>query len=122
MLRFVNVCLVIAVAAGACGLYVLKTDTRRLEAFVQSQERTRDRLVDDIAVLKAERAHLSRPERLEVAARALGLQPLDAKQLIRLDELKFQLDLQRVSPPRDQPTLPWTTPAGRVAAPTASAP
>jgi cell division protein FtsL len=87
MLRFVNFCLAAAVLVGACGLYVLKTDTRRLETFVQSQERMRDRLVDDVAVLRAERAHLARPDRLEQVARSLGLRPLDDRQLIRFDDI-----------------------------------
>jgi cell division protein FtsL len=87
MLRLVNVCLALAVLVSAIGLYAVKTDTRRLEAQVQTQERTHDRLIDDIAVLKAERAHLARPERLELFARQLGLRPLDERQLIRFDDL-----------------------------------
>ena len=58
MLRIANTILAVAVMAGAAGLYVVKTDTRRLEAHVHAQERTHERLVEDIAVLRAERAHL----------------------------------------------------------------
>jgi cell division protein FtsL len=87
MLRLVNMSLALAALSGAIGLYAVKTDTRRLEAQVQSQERLHERLVDDIAVLKAERAHLARPDRLEQFARQIGLRPLEERQLIRLDDI-----------------------------------
>ena len=87
MLRIANTILAVAVMAGAAGLYVVKTDTRRLEAHVHAQERTHERLVEDIAVLRAERAHLARPERLEKFARQIGLRPLHERQLIRLDDV-----------------------------------
>lgn len=61
--------------SGAVLLYALNNETRALEARVQVQERQAARLRSDIAVLKAERAHLARPERMEPAARAIGLQP-----------------------------------------------
>jgi cell division protein FtsL len=100
MLRVVNLILASAAVIGAAGLYAIKTDTRRLELHVQSQERTYDRLVDDIAVLRAERAHLARPSRLEAFARQLGMQPLQERQLIRLDVLRAQLDGVPPSPVR----------------------
>ena len=56
-------------------LYGLSYDTRFAEARVQSAERTAERLRGDIAILKAERAHLSRPDRIEPMARAQGLRP-----------------------------------------------
>jgi cell division protein FtsL len=64
-------------------LYGLNYDTRRLEARVQTQERLADKARSDIAVLKADRAHLARPERIEPLARGLGLQPPTEKQLAR---------------------------------------
>lgn len=59
--------------ASAFLLYGLNYETRRLEAGVQAQERSADAMRSDIAVLKAERAHLARPERIEGIARGLGL-------------------------------------------------
>lgn len=100
MLRIVNAILAVAVMAGAAGLYAVKTDTRRLEAHVQAQERTHERLVEDIAVLRAERAHLARPERLEKFARQIGMQPLQERQLIRLDALTSPLGPDGALPPR----------------------
>ncbi len=62
-------------------LYGFNYDTRRLEARVQAQERLAEEARSDIAVLKADRAHLARPERIEPLARAMGLQPPTEKQL-----------------------------------------
>jgi len=56
-------------------LYASNNETRSLEGLVQAQERKAGALRSDIAVLKAERAHLARPDRIEPAARALGLEP-----------------------------------------------
>ncbi len=56
-------------------LYGLNYETRRLEASVQSMERAADKARRDIAVLKAERGHLSRPERIDGLARQQGLAP-----------------------------------------------
>jgi cell division protein FtsL len=61
-------------------LYGLNYDTRLIEQRVQAAERAADRARSDIAVLRAERAHLARPERIEPLARAQGLQPALASQ------------------------------------------
>lgn len=61
--------------SGAVLLYALNNETRSLESRVQAQEREVGTLRSDIAVLKAERAHMARPERIEPAARAIGLEP-----------------------------------------------
>ncbi|HEX2840010.1 cell division protein FtsL [Hyphomicrobium sp.] len=63
-------------------LYGLSYDTKQLEARVAAQERKADIARSDIAVLKAERAHLGRPDRIEPLARAQGLVPLTDKQLV----------------------------------------
>ena len=62
-------------------LYGLSYDTRQLEARVAAEERKADIARSDIAVLKAERAHLGRPDRIEPLARAQGLAPLTDKQI-----------------------------------------
>ncbi len=56
-------------------LYSLNYETRRLEANVQAKEQSANRARSDIAVLKAEKSHLSRPDRIDAIARAQGLQP-----------------------------------------------
>ena len=65
-------------------LYGLSYDTRQLEARVAAEERQADKARSDIAVLKAERAHLARPGRIEPLARAQGLAPLADGQLFDL--------------------------------------
>ncbi len=61
-------------------LYGLSYETRQLEARVAQQQRTADQARSDISVLKAERAHLARPSRIEPLARAQGLGPLTETQ------------------------------------------
>lgn len=64
----------------AVALYAINTDTRQLEADVARQEDALEKARQDIAVMRAEAAHLSRPERIAPAARALGLRPADPGQ------------------------------------------
>lgn len=73
--------------ASAYFLYSESVATRRLEARVQQFERLRERLESEIAVLKAERAYLSRPGRIEPAARALGMRPPVAGDYVELSAL-----------------------------------
>lgn len=56
-------------------LYALNTETRQLEERVQARERMLASAKSDVAVLKAERAHLARPDRIEPHARAAGFVP-----------------------------------------------
>jgi cell division protein FtsL len=67
--------------ASAFVLYSSNYDTRQLEARVEQQERAIEKTRGDIAVLKAERAHLARPGRIEPLARSLGLGPATEQQL-----------------------------------------
>ncbi|MCB1529043.1 MAG: cell division protein FtsL [Hyphomicrobiaceae bacterium] len=66
--------------ASAVLLYALNNDTRSLEKRAQAQQRDVSTLRSDVAVLKAERAHLARPDRIEPLARALGLVPVRPSQ------------------------------------------
>ncbi len=72
--------------SSACSLYGLNYDTRRIEARVHGQERTLEKAEADIAVLKAERAYLGRPERIDALARAQGLAPVKESQYLRVGE------------------------------------
>ena len=81
-----------AIAVGlslACAflLYSVSYDARRLDLTVQSQERRIERLRSDIAVLKAELAFLSRPERIEPLARTMGFVPAAGGQYEDLQSL-----------------------------------
>jgi cell division protein FtsL len=83
--RAVNWVLMLATLAAAFALYAIKNDTRRLETRVHAKERALERAQNDVTILKAERAHLARPARLEVLARAIGMAPVTADQYLRLD-------------------------------------
>jgi cell division protein FtsL len=85
MLHRVNWALMLATLTSAFALYAVKYDTRRLEARVQTQERSLEKAESDVTILVAERAHLARPERLEPLARLIGLTPIAATQYLRLD-------------------------------------
>jgi cell division protein FtsL len=84
MHRTVNLFLLMAALASAVALYLLKYDTRRMEAHVRGLERSIETLETDIARLKTEHARLARPDRIEPMARALGLAPIGPRQYVRL--------------------------------------
>jgi len=91
-MRLLNVTAFFFAIASALLLYGLNYDTRRLEAEVQVKEQLADRARDDIAVLKAERGALARPDRIDAIARQLGLSPprvdqfVDGREVSALDE------------------------------------
>jgi cell division protein FtsL len=74
-MRLLNVTAFFFAIASALLLYGLNYETRRLEAEVQTKERVAERERDDIAVLKAERGTLARPDRIDALARQIGLAP-----------------------------------------------
>ncbi len=80
-MRVVSTLAVLVALASAFFLYALSYDTRRLEAELAARERAADQARSDIATLKAERAYLARPERIEPLARGLGLRPVSERQL-----------------------------------------
>ncbi|MEQ1612546.1 MAG: cell division protein FtsL [Hyphomicrobiaceae bacterium] len=77
----------IAAFVAALALYVIAHDTRRLEVRVQAMERATERAEADIAAARAELSHLSRPERIEPLARAMGLGPPTRQQFVTTDRL-----------------------------------
>lgn len=81
-MRVLNIVAVFLGLASAFLLYGLNYDTRMIEGRLQTREREAERARADIAVLRAERAHLARPERIEPIARGLGLEPLGARHLL----------------------------------------
>jgi cell division protein FtsL len=85
-MRIVILAALILTIASAFVLYSSNYDTRQLEARVLEQERTIEKARSDISVLKAERAHLGRPERIEPLARSLGLGPASEQQLAATPE------------------------------------
>ena len=80
MFRFATVSTVLLAVASAFVLYAISYETRRLELHVNAQLRTVEKTGLDIAVLRAERAYLARPNRIEALARKIGLAPIEPRQ------------------------------------------
>ena len=85
MLRMLSIAAAGLTLICAVVLYAVAYDTRRLEQAVQARERLAESLSGEIAVLRAERAFLARPERIEAAARTLGLTPARGEQYVGAD-------------------------------------
>lgn len=88
MLRISSAVAIALALACAFVLYTVSYDTRELDHSVQAQERRIERLRSDIAVLRAERAYLSRPDRIEPLARAAGFVPAAGQQYLELKALQ----------------------------------
>lgn len=86
MRRWLEAGTLMAALGSAFVFYLIDYDARRIAADVQAKERQSERAEADIAVLKAERAYLARPERIEPAARARGMQPPGIGSHVRLPE------------------------------------
>lgn len=84
MVRLLAILAGLATILAATALHGLKHDTRRLESGVQAIERAIEKAESDIAALKAERAWLGRPERIDKLAREQGLEPIRPEQYGRL--------------------------------------
>jgi cell division protein FtsL len=90
MLRASTVIAIALTLACAFALYAINYDTRRLEQRVQARERAAATVAAQVAVLKAERAYLARPDRIEPLAKALGMQPVTERQYVRLEDLPLR--------------------------------
>jgi cell division protein FtsL len=79
----------------AFGLYVISYNTREITETNQRMEKAIDTLTRDIAILRAERSYLMRPERIEPLARKLGMAPAAGEQFISPRELQTSLQRQK---------------------------
>jgi cell division protein FtsL len=97
MLRFVNICLVLALVALAYVIYEVKYEARALDAEIALLKKDIEIERDGVAVLRAEWSLLNRPERIErLAEKYLKLAPARPSQLVTLATLKDS-DLERSS-------------------------
>jgi cell division protein FtsL len=88
MLRFVNICLVLALVALAYVIYQVKYEARALDEEIAALNREIDSERDSLAVLRAEWSLLNRPERIErLAEKYLKLGPIQPRQLVTLDSV-----------------------------------
>jgi cell division protein FtsL len=78
---------VLLALGSAFALYGIDYATRRLEARVIGLERAASAAEAQITALRAERAHLARPERIEPLARARGMAPPNARQFVTIEQL-----------------------------------
>ena len=86
MLRFVNICLGLALVALAYVNYQVKYESRGIDEDIVSLNKKIEDERDAIAVLRAEWSLLNRPERLErLAQKHLKLGDAQPRQLLTLD-------------------------------------
>ena len=98
MLRFINICLVLGLAALAYVIYQVKYDARALDEQIVDLNKKIEGERDGIALLRAEWSLLNRPERIErLAAKYLKLAPAQPRQLVTLDSLADR-DFERPRP------------------------
>jgi cell division protein FtsL len=86
MLRFINICLVLALVALAYVIYEGKYEARALDEDIGGLRKDSETERDAVAVLRAEWSLLNRPERIErLAEKHLKLAPARPQQLVTLD-------------------------------------
>jgi cell division protein FtsL len=72
-------------------LYAVSHQTRQIAVNNVLKERQIQKLSRDIAILRAERAFLMRPERIEPLARKLGMRPVRGRQFMLRSELQTHI-------------------------------
>src|SRR5262245_50281318 len=86
MLRFINICLVVALVALAYVIYEGKYEARALDEDIGGLRKDIETERDAVAVLRAEWSLLNRPERIErLAQKHLKLAPARPQRLVTLD-------------------------------------
>jgi cell division protein FtsL len=125
MLRFVNVCLVLALVALAYVIYQVKYEARALDEEIVSLGKQVDQERDALAVLRAEWSLLNRPERIErLAQKYLKLAPTQPRQLVTVDTVsdrdfdrsRFEITAVATSPRATaQATKPAVKPGAAIA-------
>jgi cell division protein FtsL len=81
MLRFFMFGAIVLALASAFFLYAINYSTRRISIDVAEKQKHKAKLISRISVLKAERAYLSRAERIGPAALRLGMHPAVGSQI-----------------------------------------
>ena len=95
MLRFVNICFVLALVALAYLIYQVKYESRALDQDLAGLRKSIEAERDAVSVLRAEWSLLNRPERIErLAKKHLKLGPARADQLLTLDTVS-ESDFER---------------------------
>ena len=125
MIRFLNILAIAALIGSAVYAYTIKYETIYRAEQINKMKHDIQAEHDAIGVLRAEWAHLARPERIqELATKYLDLQPLSLKQIVaasalpdkaaRVDAIGRKLETLGLAEPTN-------TPRGK-AAPSATTP
>ncbi len=94
MHRSVTVLAIGAAIASAVALYAVKYDTSRIAAEVSDATDQVAKRETEIAVMRAEKANLMRPARIDTLVKAnLTLRPIAPKQLGRVADLPWKGDV-----------------------------
>lgn len=85
-------------------IYDLKIETRRLESRAAQLERAIQEEKDNVALMRAEWSHVSRPDRIETLAReTLGLGPAKPDQILTRRDFMELLARRPIPPAGDAP-------------------
>lgn len=87
MLRSLAFGAVVLALVSAYALYSINMRTRVIAREVKAKEARKQKLIESIAVLKAERAFRARPEVIGPLAEKLGMRPVDGRQFIERAQL-----------------------------------
>jgi cell division protein FtsL len=88
MIRFLNICVIVALVVAAAHVYRIKFEAARKAEQVAKLRQDIRREHDMIAALRAEWSRLDNPQRIQaLAQRHLSLRPTDSKQFHQLDRL-----------------------------------
>ncbi|HYH71132.1 MAG TPA: hypothetical protein VEX16_07480 [Methyloceanibacter sp.] len=113
MLRFVNICLVLALVALAYVNYQVKYESRGIDEEIVSLNKKIEDERDAIAVLRAEWSLLNRPERLQrLAQKHLKLGDAQPRQLLTLESVT-SADFARPPLQADAAATPQAKPIAR---------
>ena len=106
MLRFVNICLVLALVALAYVIYEGKYEARALDEDIGGLRKEIETERDAVAVLRAEWSLLNRPERIErLAKKHLKLNAARPQQLVTIETVSDS-DFERVRMEAAEDSLP----------------
>jgi cell division protein FtsL len=106
MLRFVNICLVLALVALAYVIYEGKYEARALDEDIGGLRKEIETERDAVAVLRAEWSLLNRPERIErLAKKHLKLNPARPQQLVTVETVSDS-DFERIRMQAADDSLP----------------
>lgn len=86
MLRLFTILSVGAAVLSAFALYAVSYQTQQIADTNHKMERQAIQLDREIAILRAERSYLMRPERIENLARQLGMRPVRGDQFITREQ------------------------------------